>query len=103
MRDLRAHERHAHLARQVHAVDELPSACSVPFAAREYTSTRLPCGSFVCAYTALYYWTHGTTRCRVAGDLDHGYIVTPVTPELGACLDRVAAEAPAAPLEGIAF
>jgi predicted RNase H-like nuclease len=48
--------------------------------------------AFVCAYTALYYWTHGTTRCRIAGGLKHGYIVTPVTPELGACLDRVAAE-----------
>ncbi len=49
--------------------------------------------AYVCAYTALYYWTHGTTRCRVAGDATDGYILTPVTPELAACLDRVTSEA----------
>jgi predicted RNase H-like nuclease len=49
--------------------------------------------AYVCAYTALYYWTHGTTRCRVAGDATDGYILTPVTPELAACLDRVMSEA----------
>jgi predicted RNase H-like nuclease len=44
--------------------------------------------AYVCAYTALYYWTHGATRCRVAGDATDGYILTPVTAELAACLDR---------------
>ena len=48
--------------------------------------------AYVCAYTALYYWTHGTTRCRVAGDARDGYILTPVTAELAACLDRVSTE-----------
>jgi predicted RNase H-like nuclease len=52
--------------------------------------------AFVCAYTGLYYWTHGTSRCRIAGDAANGYILTPVTPELGACLDRAAAEPTAA-------
>ncbi|MEN3341672.1 MAG: hypothetical protein V7644_1076 [Actinomycetota bacterium] len=49
--------------------------------------------AYVCASIALYYWRHGSARCRVAGDLEQGYIITPVTPELGACADRVAAEA----------
>jgi predicted RNase H-like nuclease len=46
--------------------------------------------AYVCAYVAEYYWTHGLARCRVVGDLDSGYIVTPVTPAQGACLDRFA-------------
>jgi predicted RNase H-like nuclease len=51
--------------------------------------------AFVCAYIACYYWTHGTRRCRVIGDVDYGYygyIVTPVSAGQGACLDRLAAE-----------
>ena len=28
--------------------------------------------AFVCAYIACYYWTHGTRRCRVIGDVDYG-------------------------------
>ena len=48
--------------------------------------------AYVCAYTALYYWTHGTSRCRIAGDTDSGYILTPVTREQAACLDRLIAE-----------
>jgi predicted RNase H-like nuclease len=39
--------------------------------------------AYVCAYVAEYYWTHGTARCRVVGDLESGYIVTPVTPAQG--------------------
>jgi predicted RNase H-like nuclease len=31
-----------------------------------------------CAYLALYYWWWGTQRCHVFGDLDGGYIVTPM-------------------------
>jgi predicted RNase H-like nuclease len=42
----------------------------------------------VCAYIALHYWTHGTARARVVGDLDTGYIVTPTSAEQAACLDR---------------
>jgi hypothetical protein len=55
--------------------------------------------AYVCAYTALYYWAHGTSRCRIAGDADDGYIVTPVTPELAACFDRLASEVASSPRE----
>lgn len=48
--------------------------------------------AFVCAYIALFYWWHGTDRCRVAGDTVHGYIVTPVDDAQAACIDRLAAE-----------
>ena len=44
--------------------------------------------AYVCAYVALYYWTHGIQRCRVVGDLATGYIVTPVSESLGLELDR---------------
>ncbi len=44
--------------------------------------------SYICAYTALYYWTHGLDRCRIFGETDTGYIVTPVSVDQGAWLDR---------------
>jgi predicted RNase H-like nuclease len=47
--------------------------------------------AFVCAYVACYYWSHGTARCRVVGDLHTGYIVTPVSERHGACIDAVVA------------
>ena len=50
--------------------------------------------AFVCAYVGLYYWTHGTTRCRVAGDLEGGYIVTPVNQQQGACIDARSSAGP---------
>jgi len=31
-----------------------------------------------CAYLALYYWWWGTEKCRIFGDVERGYIVTPV-------------------------
>ncbi len=43
--------------------------------------------AYLCAYVALHRWTHGPGRSRVVGDVDSGYIVTPVTPELARCLD----------------
>jgi predicted RNase H-like nuclease len=43
--------------------------------------------AYLCAYIALYYWTHGLSRCRVVGDLADGYIVTPVDERQAACLD----------------
>ncbi len=43
--------------------------------------------AYMCAYIGFYYWTHGASRCRVVGDLDSGYIVTPVTPPIGLALD----------------
>jgi predicted RNase H-like nuclease len=43
--------------------------------------------AYVCAYVAVYYWTHGSARCRVVGDAESGYIVTPVTEEIARCLD----------------
>jgi len=45
--------------------------------------------AYMCAYIGLYYWTHGASRCRVVGDVDSGYIVTPVTPTSGLALDAV--------------
>ena len=45
--------------------------------------------SYICAYTALYYWTHGLDRCRIFGETETGYIVTPVSVDQGAWLDRV--------------
>lgn len=43
--------------------------------------------AFVCAYVAAHLWAHGSARNSIVGDTDTGYIVTPVTPELAACLD----------------
>jgi hypothetical protein len=45
--------------------------------------------AFMCAYIGLYYWSHGTDRCRIVGDVDGGYIVTPVTRESGDRIDRL--------------
>jgi hypothetical protein len=45
--------------------------------------------AFMCAYIGFYYWRHGTDRCRIVGDLNGGYIVTPVTQELGDRIDRL--------------
>jgi hypothetical protein len=50
--------------------------------------------AFVCAYIAAYYWTHGTARCRVVGDLASGYIVTPVDHHHARCLDTRALTPP---------
>lgn len=36
--------------------------------------------AYMCAYVALYYWTHGMARCRIYGSLTEGYIVTPLPP-----------------------
>lgn len=52
--------------------------------------------AYVCAYVALYYWTHGVAKCRVVGDVASGYIVTPVTDALALALDR-AVDVPAGP------
>src|SRR5260370_5774529 len=50
--------------------------------------------AYMCTYIGFYYWTHGASRCRVVGDVDTGYIVTPVTPAIGADLDAVVLETP---------
>jgi predicted RNase H-like nuclease len=34
--------------------------------------------AIMCAYIALYYWWWGLERCHVFGDLENGYIVSPV-------------------------
>jgi predicted RNase H-like nuclease len=61
--------------------------------------------AYVCAYVAAYYWTHGTTRCRVVGDLESGYIVTPVSERQARCLDEGlgAAFVAAQPVPGTGF
>jgi predicted RNase H-like nuclease len=46
--------------------------------------------AYVCAYIAIYYWTHGTERCRVVGSYETGYIVTPVTDAHARILDAIA-------------
>lgn len=48
--------------------------------------------AILCAYVAAYYWTWGTARCAVFGNLEGGYIVTPFRAELAARLaadDRI--------------
>ena len=78
---------------------ELRATVTDPRTGAELARAEDEIDAYVCAYTALYYWTHGTTRCRVAGDATDGYILTPVTPELAACLDRVTSEAVREPRE----
>jgi predicted RNase H-like nuclease len=34
--------------------------------------------SIICAYVAHYYWYWGLERCAILGDLENGYIVTPI-------------------------
>jgi predicted RNase H-like nuclease len=48
--------------------------------------------AYVCAYVAAYYWRHGDARCRAVGDVETGYIVTPVSAEHGAWLDGASAK-----------
>lgn len=50
--------------------------------------------AYLCAYIGLYYWTHGSARCRVVGDVATGYIVTPTSEAQAACLDELASRAP---------
>jgi predicted RNase H-like nuclease len=47
--------------------------------------------AYICVYVASYYWSHGVARCRVVGDLESGYIVTPVTAAQADCLDALIA------------
>ncbi len=42
----------------------------------------------LCAYIAAYYWTWGTDRCAIFGDLNGGYIVTPMDLRVAARLPR---------------
>ena len=51
----------------------------------------------MCAYVGFYYWTHGLARCRVVGDLEDGYIVTPVTDSSAARIDGLVLRPLAAP------
>lgn len=45
--------------------------------------------ALLCAYIVAYYALHGLgERCRVVGDLQTGYILTPTTPAINACLDK---------------
>lgn len=46
--------------------------------------------ALVCAYVAAYFWQWGDgDRCTVIGDRQTGYVVTPITPALKACLQTV--------------
>jgi predicted RNase H-like nuclease len=43
--------------------------------------------AITCAYIALYHARWGDTKSTVVGDMEVGYIVTPVTEELRACFE----------------
>ena len=47
--------------------------------------------AYVCAYVGLYYLEHGVSHCRVVGNLERGYIVTPVNEADGERIDRIRA------------
>ncbi|CEK16999.1 hypothetical protein CWRG_01688 [Chthonomonas calidirosea] len=50
--------------------------------------------ALLCAYVVATYWHYGEgEHCCVVGDSRHGYILTPVTPELAICLRKGAAQA----------
>ncbi len=43
--------------------------------------------ALLCAYVAAYYWQWGDgERCMVIGDQTSGYVITPITPALRACV-----------------
>jgi predicted RNase H-like nuclease len=44
--------------------------------------------AYVCAYIGLFYWHNGLARSRVVGNLELGYIVTPVTGLDGSRIDK---------------
>ena len=80
--DVRQSSRWADLKRRI---SDAPSGAALDRAEDELDA-------YVCAYVALYYWTHGLDRCRVVGDVATGYIVTPVSDAHAACLDRACEE-----------
>lgn len=44
--------------------------------------------ALICAYVAAYYWRWGDgERCMVISDKTNGYIISPITPELRACIE----------------
>ena len=69
--------------------NELAATVSDPLSSAALVRAEDEIDAFVCAYVGLYYWVHGTKRCRIAGDVESGYIVTPVTEDQGARLDRL--------------
>jgi predicted RNase H-like nuclease len=86
--DVQRSPRWADLKREI---DDAPSGAALDRSEDELDA-------YVCAYIALYYWTHGHDRCRVVGDIATGYIVTPVSNEQGDCLDQAARDLEAASL-----
>jgi predicted RNase H-like nuclease len=44
--------------------------------------------SIICAYIAHYYWFWGEDKCAILGDLENGYIVTPVFDWMKDCLKQ---------------
>jgi predicted RNase H-like nuclease len=74
----------------------LAATAAQPASGRELARIEDELDAFVCAYVGLYYWTHGSERCRVVGDVDEGYIVTPVNEAQARCLDGDAARPRAA-------
>ena len=48
---------------------------------KEYKEREDILDSIICGYMAAYYWTWREKRCRIFGDIDAGYIITPKPPE----------------------
>jgi predicted RNase H-like nuclease len=43
--------------------------------------------AIICAYTAYYYWYWGNRKCKIFGDKENGYIVTPINDILRSQID----------------
>lgn len=43
--------------------------------------------AIICAYTAYYYWYWGNRKCKIFGDTENGYIVTPINNILSSQID----------------
>lgn len=43
--------------------------------------------AIICAYTAYYYWYWGNRKCKIFGDIENGYIVTPINNILRSQID----------------
>jgi predicted RNase H-like nuclease len=74
--------------------DELRDSLAMAMSSGQLDLIEDELDAYMCAYIGFYYWTHGASRCRVVGDVETGYIVTPVTPAIGAALDAVVLETP---------
>ncbi len=66
----------------------LRTLAAAPSSSGELDQVEDEVDAHVCAYVGLYYWTQGERRCRVVGDIDSGYILTPVDDRQVTCLEE---------------